>query len=180
MQRFRIYKILIEPNSLLKLYSWMCEALFAIFFLTFFIASTAATLAYADASSKSPYDSGYDHGCDDSELDPEDRYINESGKGAAYHTDEFMDGYRDGYDKCKNELDTEGSASAGPRGSVSSDECFDEGFEDGRDNPFSQDKYVECGGSQGAGNNAYYNGFVAGCLSVEGNTANICESATDS
>jgi hypothetical protein len=156
------------------------RALIVAFFLIFLIASTvAATLVpYADASSKSPYDSGYDHGCEDSELDQEDRYINELGKGAAYHTDEFMDGYREGYDKCKNELDTEGSAS--PRGSVSGDEWFDEGYEDGKDNPFSQDKYDECGGSQGAGNNAYYNGFVEGCLSVEGNTADICESATDS
>jgi hypothetical protein len=101
-------------------------------------------------------------------------------KRAAYHTDKFMDGYREGYDKCEKDLDTEGSASASSRGSVGGDKCFDEGFEDGKNNPFSQDKYDECGGSQGAGNNAYYNGFVAGCLSVEGNTADICESATDS
>jgi hypothetical protein len=74
------------------------------------------------ASTISNEESGYDHGCEDSELDPEDRYINEPGKGAAYHTDEFMDGYMEGYDKCKNELDTEGSTSAGPRGSVSGDE----------------------------------------------------------
>ncbi len=28
--------------------------------------------------------------------------------------------------------------------------------------------------------NEYYNGFVAGCLSVKGNTAEICEETTDS
>ena len=41
--------------------------------------------------------------------------------------------------------------------------------------------YDECGGSSaGPGNNEYYNGFVAGCLSVRGNTAEVCEEATDS
>jgi hypothetical protein len=138
------------------------RALFTIFFLTFLIASTAAaTLTpYANASSKSPYDSGYDHGCNDSELKPKDRYINEPGKGVAYHTDEFMDGYRDGYDECRNNLEREGSTSSNvgatsEEGSIDSDECFDDGYEDGRDNPFSQDKYDECGGSQGAGNNVH-------------------------
>ena len=49
------------------------------------------------------------------------------------------------------------------------DGCFDEGYEDGRDNPFDIDKYDKCGGSSGGpGNNAYYNRFVAGCLSVKG------------
>jgi hypothetical protein len=41
--------------------------------------------------------------------------------------------------------------------------------------------YDEFGGSSGGpGNNEYCNGFVAGCLSVKGNTAEVCESATDS
>jgi len=29
-----------------------------------------------------------------------DRYINQDGKGADNHTNEFMDGYNDGYDSC--------------------------------------------------------------------------------
>jgi hypothetical protein len=60
-------------------------------------------------------------------------------------------------------------------------QCFDEGYVDGRDNTFSRDMYDECGSSSGGlGNNEYYNGFVAGCLSVRGNTAEVCEEATDS
>jgi|Tabmets5t2r1_1033131.scaffolds.fasta_scaffold320010_1 hypothetical protein len=68
---------------------------FTITFLTLFVvAVSGVSLEPASASSKSPYESGYDHGCDDSELKAEDRYINEPGKGASFHTDEFMDGYR--------------------------------------------------------------------------------------
>ena len=84
-----------------------------------------------------------------------------------------MRGYNDGYDACSN--DNSNSDSGG-----GTDGCFDEGYEDGRDNPFDVDEYDRCGGSSGGpGNNAYYNGFVAGCLSVEGNTAEICEESTD-
>lgn len=79
----------------------------------------------------------------------------------------------DGYDECSSgENPTQGSGETG--------ECFDDGYSDGKDNPFDRDKYAECGGSSGGpGNNEYYNGFVAGCLSVKGNTAGTCEGATD-
>jgi hypothetical protein len=41
--------------------------------------------------------------------------------------------------------------------------------------------YDECGGSSGGpGNNEYYKGFVAGCLTVEAILQKICEEATDS
>jgi hypothetical protein len=60
-------------------------------------------------------------------------------------------------------------------------QCFDEGYVDGRGNPFSRDMYDEFGGSSGGpGNNEYYIGFVAGCQSERGNTAKICEEVTDS
>jgi hypothetical protein len=40
-----------------------------------------------EASNKSPYESGFDHGCEDVQIDdPEDRYINEPGKGKSHHT----------------------------------------------------------------------------------------------
>ena len=32
--------------------------------------------------------------------DPDDRYINEDGKGPSNHTNEFMDGYNSGYNSC--------------------------------------------------------------------------------
>ena len=86
-----------------------------------------------------------------------------------------MDGYDDGYDDCSD------SGSSNFDTHEGTDGCFDEGYEDDRDNPFDIDKYDECGGSLGGpGDNTYYNGFVAGCLSVKGNTAEICEEATDS
>lgn len=57
-----------------------------------------------NATSKSPYDSGYDHGCDDADIsNPDDRYINQPEKGSSFHTNEFMNGYNDGYDRCSND-----------------------------------------------------------------------------
>lgn len=64
------------------------------------IGSISVTNTYA--SDKSPYRSGYDYGCDDADQPVKDRYINEPGKGPSYHTDEFMSGYREGFDDCKS------------------------------------------------------------------------------
>jgi hypothetical protein len=50
-----------------------------------------------------PYKSGYNNGCSDANLsDPDNRYINQPGKGANYHTSEFMRGYNDGFEKCSD------------------------------------------------------------------------------
>jgi hypothetical protein len=52
-------------------------------------------------ASNDAYDSGRDHGCDDARIsDPSDRYINEPGKGPSFHTNEFMNGYYDGFNSC--------------------------------------------------------------------------------
>jgi hypothetical protein len=67
--------------------------------LAIFVA-IASSVTSVYASEKSPYDSGYDHGCDDADLDADDRYINEPGKGKAHHTDEFNDGYDEGFSDC--------------------------------------------------------------------------------
>ena len=50
--------------------------------------------------------------------------------------------------------------------------CYDRGIIDGKDHPFSQRSYETCGDD-------YYKGFLEGCVSVEGNDRDICESATD-
>jgi hypothetical protein len=48
-----------------------------------------------------PYKSGYGHGCSDAKIsDSTKRYINQPGKGPAYHTSEFMRGYNDGFESC--------------------------------------------------------------------------------
>jgi hypothetical protein len=50
--------------------------------------------------------------------------------------------------------------------------CFELGIIDGEDHPFNQRTYDNCG-------NDYYQGFLEGCMSVEGNNMVGCESATD-
>lgn len=51
--------------------------------------------------------------------------------------------------------------------------CFERReVRDGEEHPFSRDTYNECGDD-------YYKGFIKGCMSVEGNEREICESATD-
>ena len=50
--------------------------------------------------------------------------------------------------------------------------CYDRGFVDGEDHPFNQETHDKCG-------NAYYQGFIKGCMSVEGNDRDTCESAMD-
>ena len=55
------------------------------------------------------------------------------------------------------------------------DACWDDGYEDGQNNPFNQERNKGCNDYQ----NMYYKGFIAGCESVEGNTKEICEMFTD-
>lgn len=50
--------------------------------------------------------------------------------------------------------------------------CYDRGIIDGEDHPFNQRTFNKCGED-------YYQGFLQGCMSVDGNDRDICESATD-
>jgi hypothetical protein len=59
------------------------------------------------------------------------------------------------------------------------DSCRNAGYNDGQNGPFSQPTYDHCGDEED-GADAYYDGFIDGCMSVEGNTRDVCESATDS
>lgn len=61
------------------------------------------------------------------------------------------------------------SVNASSAGEVS---CYDRGIIDGEDHPFNQGTFDKCGDD-------YYKGFISGCLSVEGNSRDSCESATD-
>jgi hypothetical protein len=86
------------------------------------IGSALAIQQSVYASESSPYDSGYDHGCDDADIsDPDDRYINQPGKGPSFHTDEFMRGYNSGYNSCSSG----GSSSDGEAQSSSSSWSLD-------------------------------------------------------
>ena len=56
--------------------------------------------------------------------------------------------------------------------------CKDSGYDDGQNHAFQVGTYDHCGDESG-GDRAYYDGFIDGCMSVEGNTRDVCESATD-
>src|SRR5215510_942636 len=72
------------------------------------IVIAAAVTAFSIFVSISPsfastdtYNSGHHYGCDDAGIsDPSDRYINQPGKGPSFYTNEFMDGYNDGFYQC--------------------------------------------------------------------------------
>lgn len=63
--------------------------------------------------------------------------------------------------------------------------CYDQG----REKPFQRGNYDACDRFRNAfgdereaydgGKNPYYEGFIDGCKSVEGNTEEVCERATD-
>ena len=69
---------------------------------------------------------------------------------------------------------------------VNAQDCYDTGYEDGRKSPFdvgANDICRQFTGNQGnftdAQGSPYYSGFINGCMSVEGNTIEVCESAPD-
>lgn len=63
----------------------------------------SVSLSTEKVFAQSPYNSGYDHGCNDAKVsDSDNRYINQPGKGSEYHTSEFMNGYRDGFNSCSD------------------------------------------------------------------------------
>jgi hypothetical protein len=78
--------------------------------------ATVDVFAHSDErqSEQSKYDSGWDHGCDDAYLYPEDRYINQPGKGYEDHSEAFNVGYGDGFFSCGGEdiMNTQNDASA--------------------------------------------------------------------
>ena len=59
--------------------------------------------------------------------------------------------------------------------SVSPNACYNDGTAAGEDGDFSQELYEFC---EQYGEE-YYEGFIDGCMSVEGNTRQVCENAAD-
>jgi hypothetical protein len=51
------------------------------------------------------------------------------------------------------------------------DSCGSDGYNDGQNGPFHQDRYNSCG-------DAYYQSFIEGCMDAD-NSREICEQATD-
>jgi hypothetical protein len=58
-----------------------------------------------------------------------------------------------------------------------SDSCGSDGYNDGQNGPFDQNRYSGCGDEQG-GDDAYYDGFIEGCMDAD-NSREVCEQATD-
>jgi hypothetical protein len=58
-------------------------------------------------------------------------------------------------------------------------DCYDAGYEDGRDFPFDGGANDICRQFTDDQGNPYYTGFIYGCMSVEGNTIDDCELSTD-
>jgi hypothetical protein len=113
---------------------------FVISFLTFLLVPSvlAPQIQSVDAGGKSPYESGYDHGCNDADISaPDDRYINQEGKGPAFHTEEFMQGYNAGSNACSGGSSSGSSGGSGGGSSSSrsssSRTAFDDGYADGRE-----------------------------------------------
>jgi hypothetical protein len=57
------------------------------------------------------------------------------------------------------------------------DRCYDVGYQDGRNNPFSATTFEECDTESKFkdGQNQYKEGFLDGCKSVEGNKEEECK-----
>ena len=96
---------------------------------------------------------------------PEDRYINEPGKGKSHHTSEFIRGYDAGFEAC------EGNAPPGEGTAIQKALKTAEMVH-------LTKKFMIIAGIL-TKEDEYYNGFIDGCMSVEGNTQDVCESATD-
>ena len=79
---------------------------------------------------ETPYQAGYDHGCSDAKLTFSARYINQPGKGPQFHTQEFMSGYRVGFNVCSSESSPVASNVGDNSGSGSSSQ-FSQGFSNG-------------------------------------------------
>jgi hypothetical protein len=58
-------------------------------------------------------------------------------------------------------------------------DCYDAGYADGRDFPFDGGANDLCRQFPDDQGNPYYRGFIDGCMSVEGDTMDVCESAPD-
>ena len=56
--------------------------------------------------------------------------------------------------------------------------CWKDGYDDGQDNPFDQDRYEECHFNAEGTDNPYYHAFIFGCKDA-GNIEETCERFTD-
>ena len=65
----------------------------------------------------------------------------------------------------------------GPGGLENATDCYDAGYKDGRDSPFVGGANDICRQFTDDQGNPYYSGFIYGCMSVQNNTMDDCETA---
>jgi F5/8 type C domain-containing protein len=80
-------------------------------------------------------------------------------------------------DEEQSNLDQLRSASTGVL--ENAQDCYDAGYADGKDHPFDGGANDLCRQFPDNQGNPYYRGFIGGCMSVKGNTMDVCESAPD-
>jgi hypothetical protein len=56
--------------------------------------------------------------------------------------------------------------------------CYNVGYDHGQNGDFNEDSFQDNCGTLNS-DNRYYQGFIDGCMSVECNTRDVCESATE-
>jgi hypothetical protein len=63
--------------------------------------------------------SGYSSGCSDAQLsNPVDRYINQTGKGASFHSKAFMQSYNEGLDVCSGKSNSQFKSGGNSNGTL--------------------------------------------------------------
>ena len=88
------------------------------------------------------------------------------------HAETYRSGFNEGYHVLSATLVASLDATLGMPHIVHADSCYADGYENGRNGPFSQHRLAECGSD-------YEHGFMAGCLSVMSNDKEVCNIAED-
>ena len=65
------------------------------------VAAASLGMMQSATAKGTPWQAGYDHACSDGRLPFSARYINQPGKGPSFHIQEFMCGYRAGFNACR-------------------------------------------------------------------------------
>jgi hypothetical protein len=79
--------------------SFSCKTFLVSFSLYLFIS------IIGQAHAQNQYEFGYDKGCEDAKItNSTQQYIKQPGGGPSFHSNEFIEGYDDGYEECFDEV----------------------------------------------------------------------------
>jgi hypothetical protein len=123
------------------------------------------------------YDGGYDEGCFDARRDLQGLNGHGYDESISHGYSEYRVGYVNGYRACWNGEDKPSAYSEDNADSYSNG--YDRGYEDGQDNPINEQIRSGESGHSEEYVNGYLEGFFDGCLYVEANDKDVCDSAMD-